>query len=139
MNKKYSGLILVLLLMVLAIGGYFQFNKPARNLTKEKADLSIQAPDLFKQFSENETAANQKYLDKVVQVKGILKNVSRAQDGTLNLTLDAGSEMGGITCEVPATNVPKGANLQTGSSITIKGQCTGFLMDVVLVKCVIVN
>lgn len=134
--KYYLGATLALLLVV-AIGGYWQYNKPSRNLAEESADMTINATQLYQQFSENEAQANQQYLDKVVQVRGKLQTINREGSG-LNLILDAGSEMGGVICEIPKENIPEGLNLETGRELTIKGQCTGFLMDVVLVKCVIV-
>ncbi|MBK0402361.1 hypothetical protein I5M27_05155 [Adhaeribacter sp. BT258] len=139
MKKKYYLIAAVLLLMLVAFGAYYQYNKPARNLANESADLSLPATELYRQFSENEAGANQQYLDKVIQVKGVLQNVSRGNDGSLNLTLDTGSPMGGVTCEIPGTNIPEGLSLKTGREMTVKGQCTGFLMDVVLVKCVVVQ
>jgi len=138
MKLKYYVVSSLVLLLVVAIGGYWQYNKHKRNLTAETADLSISATDLYKQFLENEAQANQQYLDKVVQVRGSLQTINR-ESGGLNLILDAGSEMGGVICEVPKENIPEGLNLQTGRELTIKGQCTGYLMDVVLVKCVIVR
>ena len=139
MKTKHYVLAVVALLSMVAIGAFWQYNKPSRNLTEEKADLSISTTNLYRQFSENETQANQQYLDKVIQVRGVLQTINRGQGGSLNLILDAGSEMGGVICEIPSANVPEGLNLQTGKEIVVKGQCTGFLMDVVLVKCVIVN
>jgi hypothetical protein len=139
MNKKYYLIAAVFLLVVIGFGAYYQYNKPARNLAEETADLSLPSTELYRKFAENETQANQQYLDKVVQVRGVLQNVSRGNDGSLNLTLDAGNPMGGVTCEVPGSNIPEGLNLKTGREMTVKGQCTGFLLDVVLVKCVIVN
>ncbi|MFC5269743.1 OB-fold protein [Adhaeribacter terreus] len=136
MNKRNYLIAFVLLLAVLV--SYYLYNKPTRNLTNETADLSLPAPELYRQFAENEAHANQQYLDKVIQVKGVLQNVSRGNDGSLNLTLDAGNPMGGVTCEIPGSNIPEGLNLKTGREMTVKGQCTGFLMDVVLVKCVVV-
>ena len=138
MKTKHYVLALVALLSLVAIGAFWQYNKPTRDLTEEKADLSISSTDLYQQFSENETQANQQYLDKVVQVRGKLQTINRTEGG-LNLILDAGSEMGGVICEIPSANIPEGLNLQTGRELAVKGQCTGFLMDVVLVKCVIVN
>ena len=134
---KYYVLALIVFLTLIGIGGLWQYNKPSRNLAAETADLTITAPELYNQYSENETQANQQYLGKVVQVRGTLQTVNRGENGSLNLILDAGSEMGGVICEIPAGNVPEGLNLQTGKELTLKGQCTGFLMDVVLVKCVI--
>ena len=139
METKHYVLVFFALLSMVAIGAFWQFNKPSRNLTEEKADLSISTTELYRQFSENEVQANQQYLDKIVQVRGVLQTINRGEGGSLNLILDGGSEMGGVICEIPNDNVPEGLNLQTGKELTIKGQCTGFLMDVVLVKCVIVN
>ncbi|HSI90318.1 MAG TPA: hypothetical protein VK927_04335 [Adhaeribacter sp.] len=126
-------------MLLLIIGGaaYWQDQNPTRNLASESADLSITAPELFRQFSENEAQANARYLDKVIMVRGNLKAIGRAPKGALNLTLEADDLMGGVTCEIPAENVPKGLSLEVGEPVIIKGQCTGYLTDVVLVKCVI--
>ena len=138
MKTKHYITALALLLLLVGLGGWWQYNKPTRDLKKEKADFSIPTTELYEQFSQNEINANQQYLDKTLQVQGVLKTISRGEDGSLNLNLDAGSEMGGVTCEVPAANIPEGLALQVGQQIKVKGQCTGYLMDVVLVKCVLV-
>ncbi|KAA9338923.1 OB-fold protein [Adhaeribacter soli] len=138
MKTKHYIFALALLLLLVGLGGWWQYNKPARDLNNEKADFSIPTTELYEQFTQNETTANQQYLDKTLQVQGVLKEISRGEDGSLNLNLDAGSEMGGVTCEVPAANIPEGLALQVGQQVKVKGQCTGYLMDVVLVKCVLV-
>lgn len=101
--------------------------------------IKISAPELYQEFTGNESQANQQYLDKTMQVDGVLQNVTRGNDGSLFLTLNAGNPMGGVSCEVPGENIPEGLNLNTGSTITIQGRCAGYLQDVVLVKCKIVN
>ena len=137
MNKKFYLVGIVLLLVLVGIGGFWQYNRPARNLQNEEAAFTIPASELYNQFSADEQSANKQYLDKTIQVQGLLKSVGRGPDGSLNLTLDSGSGLGDITCEVPDSNVPEGASLQVGREVAVKGQCTGKLMDVVLVKCVI--
>jgi hypothetical protein len=137
MNKRNYFIGMALLLLLVGIGGLWQYNRPARNLENEDAAFAMPAADIYKQFSEDEQKANQQYLDKTIQVQGVLKSVSRGQDGSLNLSLDSGNGMGDVTCEVPDTNIPEGAALQVGQPVAIKGQCTGYLTDVVLVKCVI--
>ena len=139
MKTNYLLPAFISILILVAVDAYWQYNKPSRNLKQENADLSITATELYRQCSENVTEANGQYLDKVLLVRGRLQSINRGEAGSLNLILDAGSEMGGIICEFPKGNLPPGMNLQTGKELTIKGQCTGFLMDVVLVKCVIVN
>ena len=43
--------------------------------------------------------------------------------------------MGGVSCEMQDTSGTE--NIKAGDSVTIKGVCTGVLMDVVLVRCVL--
>lgn len=137
MKKRYYVLALVVLLGVIGAGAYFQYNKPARNLAEEKADLSVPATELYRQFSENEAQANQQYLDKVVLVKGTIKSFAPDNKGGLNLALASGSEMGDVTCEFAPGSAPEISTLKQGQPVTVKGQCTGYLTDVLLVKCVL--
>ena len=51
MKTKHYLLAFVALLSMVAIGAFWQYNKPSRNLTEEKADLSIAATELYRQFS----------------------------------------------------------------------------------------
>jgi hypothetical protein len=104
-------------------------------LQSEKADLAIGADQLLAQFQEDEAKANATYLDKVVVVEGTIASVETL--GTKNITLETEDMLAAIVCEMTdsfdATAVAK------GDRIRIKGQCTGFLADVILVKCVIEN
>ena len=48
-----------------------------------------------------------------------------------------GSADGGVNCSILKKDLDPGDKFNTGDSVTIKGKCTGFLMDVNLVDCVI--
>jgi hypothetical protein len=132
MKKK----ILLALLAIVAIGGaigFYLYNKPAERTVSADAEFTVQAPALFSEFENNEGQANSKYLNKVVAVQGKVLSIAKGDSAGVSITLEAGSEMFGVSCLVP--EVGETANLKEGDNITVKGLCTGMLMDVVLVKC----
>ncbi|MCB9304014.1 MAG: hypothetical protein H6566_25535 [Lewinellaceae bacterium] len=135
--KKY--LLALVLLVALGAGvGYFIYNKPFQDMNSAKADITLTAPELFTAFESDENAANEKYLDKVVQVSGTVKEVSTGDDGNISITLDSGSEMFGVICQLDNLTEQPRKDFKEGEQLTLKGVCTGMLMDVVLVRCVVV-
>lgn len=127
-----------LLLALLGIGAaYFIYNKPFQNMDKAKTDVVIEAAELFSAFDSNEAEANQKYLDKVVKVSGTVKEVSAGDDGNLSITLESGSEMFGVICQLDNLSEQPKKDFEVGEQVSFKGICTGMLMDVVLVRCVL--
>lgn len=135
--KKLLGIGLLLALIV-GGAGYFMYNKPHQNMEKAKADVVLDARELFTAFEANETEANQKYLDKVVKVSGLVKEVSTDEEGNVSVTLESGSEMFGVICQMDNLTQHDKTDFKPGEQVTFKGICTGMLMDVVLVRCVVV-
>ena len=112
--------------------GYYLWSKPHRNVEATQADFSVEATDLFAQYASDEATANPKYLDKIVTVCGEVGEVTN-EAGLVKVQLIGGNEMGGVSCELETGNAfsPK-----PGSRVCLKGICTGYLMDVVLDRCV---
>lgn len=126
----------VLLVVILAGVGFYMYNKPHQNMKKASSDFQLEASALFTEFETNETTANEKYLDKIVQISGVVRESSTDDDGQVSVTLDAGSSMFGVICKMDGLTKHKQTDFQPGEQITLKGVCTGMLMDVVLVRCV---
>ena len=138
--KKKVKIIIVLILVIgtaSAIYAYKEYNRGQKDLSKEKADLVVNATDLYKAFSDDETNANTIYLDKVVAVKGKVISGDKDAEGNYTVQLDAGSDMGVISCQMDPKYNADAAKLQAGNMVTLKGTCTGILMDVVLIRCVL--
>lgn len=134
MRKSYVFFLGVILLCI-AGRVYFLFNKPHTGTANIRANVSINAEDLYIKYQNNEAKANTLYLDKVLEVKGVVSAVS-VKGPIVNIQLNA-STAGGINCNLFPVN-PKDRQLPAiGSVLTIKGRCTGYLMDVNLVDCVI--
>lgn len=131
--KKY---IWYLLMAVLAGGayGYYQYNRPVASLESANADVVLEAPALLKAFETNETTANTQYLDKVIEVSGQISRIE--EDGEKkSIYLSTGNEMSSVICEMELGTPSDG--LAVGGKVTVKGKCTGYLMDVVLVQSVV--
>lgn len=124
-----------------ALGGIlaalYLFNKQHKDLQKVKPDFVISASDLRKAFEENEADASAKYINKVVEVTGIIENFKTGEENVLSIILKTGSDFSSVICTVPSGTYPP--HLNPGSEITMRGECSGFLMDVLLNNCVIIN
>ena len=145
MNKKRTIIGGIVVVIALAGGyGWYQFNRTVPGLADVRADFSVNATDLIKEFVSSEDAANKKYLNKILAVKGMVKNVESAQS---TIVLGDTSDMSGVRCVVDSTASSTIGSLQKGAVITIKGAITGFNKDetgllgsdVQLNRCVIAN
>ena len=112
---------------------YFRTNAQTADLD---ANVKISANDLYNAFTDNETLADSLYLMQVIQVTGKVVDIKEDTSGTIIL-LDGGNGMFGISCSLQKTD-EEVKKVEKDSEITIKGICTGMLMDVVLTRCVIV-
>ncbi len=136
MKKILLGL---LVLGLLGAGyGYYMFNKPVASTEGAKASFAVEAPALFSAFEQDEAVANEKYLNQVVEVSGTLGEIKTGDAGNPQLVLKAGDDaMFGVICEMESGFDVSG--LQTGRAVKVKGVVSGMLMDVVLVRCVLVE
>lgn len=127
-------------LLVLAAWGYYLYNKPHRSAADATIAFSIGADSLFAQYQADEHSADQKYLGKVIEVKGKLAEIQHSGQSEIWIlsglpgTSPGG---GGINCQLFAPDKAPARPPQPGDEVTIKGRCTGFLMDVNMVDCVV--
>tara|TARA_B110000285_G_scaffold130873_1_gene147037 strand:+ start:217 stop:633 length:417 start_codon:yes stop_codon:yes gene_type:complete len=129
---------ILLLFFFGAIIGYKIYNKPHVNVAQEKAAISSTASVLLEAFSTDETAANLKYLGRIIQVKGVISKVEIVNKKG-SITLETEALFGSVLCTLTPEESLSIKELKIGQEILLKGICTGFLMDVVLVKCIIKN
>ena len=127
--------ILILAAIIFGSIAYYFYQKSPTSTNALKADYQLTANDLFTEFERDETAANTKYLDKIIEVTGIVKESSSGASNILKVTLDGGGIAFGVICQMEnASKITK--DFKEGDLVTFKGICTGMLMDVVLVRCV---
>ena len=135
--KKISIYILIIGLLGIFIG-YKMYNKPHINVAKKSVDINIAASTLLADFSSDETKANTKYLDKIIAVKGRVTSIEFNGEKAA-ISLQTKDDFGSVVCYLVKDEVKKSAAIKEGQEVILKGICTGFLMDVILVKCVVMN
>ena len=129
-------LAVVLFIAIAGIGtGLYLFNLKHKDLSKVKPDVVITATDLQKAFEENENVATARYVKKVIEVSGEISSMKPGENNTFSILLKTGSDMSSVICTFPASVKPE--NMAAGSSVTIRGECSGYLMDVLLNNCAI--
>lgn len=138
MLKKVALIIFLLALVGGAIGLYLYF-KPARNYRDAKSDITVNAADIIHDFVTDEKSANLKYLNKVVEVHGIVNDISNDDKGLTNINLNVENEMAMVSCAMDSAGEADYSKIVKGSPVKIKGQCSGMLMDIIMIKCVIVK
>lgn len=125
--------ILLLLALIGGAYGLFQFNKGPVNLKNNSADIQISSKSLFADFKKDEAAFNTEYLSKILEVEGKVTGI-KTKDGITTITLASDDMMFGVNCQM-AADAKNLDSVKKGSVQTIKGQCDGGLMDVILTKC----
>ncbi len=132
-NQKRFGIVLLIVVIAGVAIGYFVWNKPRRTVADEKG-IELTAAALVKEFQANETAANAKYLDKAMQVTGVVSEVSKNQEGKTTVMLSSDDAMTGVFC-----TMKDAATVTSGETVTIKGFCSGMLSDVRLRDAILVK
>lgn len=108
-------LIVVVVIVAIASGLYFYMYKNHRDIASEDASFSIAVKDLENEFTQNDSLANKKYLDKTIEVYGKMTSVDLA---TKIIVLD--EKMEGTTQQA----IPEG--LTIGKQIKMKGRFIGY-------------
>lgn len=138
-------ILLVVLIVLIAAGwyGYKLYTGKVPSLTDVKTDASITAVDLISAFEKDSASANKQFLGKILEVQGLVKSLD-----TTSATIAIGdtASTSSVRCSMDSAFVKSIAGLNQGSTVTIKGACTGFMpdetglglgSDVVLNRCVL--
>lgn len=124
--------------VIAAFIAYKTYNKPHINVATFKSDISLSADTILNDFTLDENAANVAYLDKIIQVNGTISDI-KLENGKGIIALQTNDDFGSVLGHLSDTATKKINALKVGQSIILKGICTGYLMDVILVKCEIIN
>lgn len=125
--------------LVIVIAGLYFFNLGSSDLSNSEPDYNLTAPELYSEFSSNETRASETYIDKVIDVSGTVLAKETLNDNIVNISLDSGNPFGLVICTFSGKHEEILSNIEIGDSLTIRGICSGMLMDVLMNNCVLVN
>jgi hypothetical protein len=106
----------VILAVVVLGGAYalYQYNKPHRNYTEEEASIGLEGPRLIDDYMSDQAMADENYLDKIIEVKGVL-----IEKGVNSLVIEPG-------VYVSLSDTTNLDGLSEGDVIKIKGRVLGY-------------
>ena len=143
MKKNIKSVIAVAaaLLLLAIIGFIYIFRKPDRNATNMNPAFSGDAMIFYNKYDNNENLGNRIYLGKPIEISGTIIDISELDNGDLTVVLGEEMEMGGVSCTFKKSSLSAEtkAKIELEKKIKAKGFCSGLLMEVVLVDCVIMD
>ena len=111
-NKKYLILFFILSFSLV----YFVWNKPHKDYSTIKTDVTIKSSNFINEFKTNSTLAAEKYLNQIIFVSG-----NTTDKLTKSVVLD-----NGIVCTLDSSSLKALRLIQINNEISIKGRFVGF-------------
>ena len=134
---KIALFIVTFIALSAILAAIYMYNLKHTDMAKAKPDFVISSSSLQKAFENDENSASQKYINKILEVSGKISSVKPADNNVVSISLTAESDFSSVICTFPAITDP--SVFVTGNEITLRGECSGFLMDVLLNNCAIVR
>ena len=134
--KTYIKVALFFVLFIAVAGilaGLYFYNLKHTDMSKAKPDFVLTSSAVQKEFEENETTSSAKYINKILEITGSIISVSTGKDNSATVSLKTDNDMSSVSCTFPAVSDPSA--FKPGDNITLRGQCSGFLIDVQMFKC----
>ena len=145
-NKRLIWMLIILSVGLGAWLGIREYNRTNKDISNVKADVKILATDLIVEYETSDSLANKKYLGKVIETSGNIKDLKKDDAGYYTVVLGDTTGMSSVRCSMDSVHQADAALLTPGTSATVRGYCTGFNKDdmglgsdVILNRCVIVT
>jgi tRNA_anti-like len=114
MSKKFK--IILSIIILIGIAGFFGFNYAlnggARNLDNEESSFLVTSKDINSEFSKNIELANKKYLEKAIEISGVVTSVKNHEVIIDNTTI----------CNLKSID----ASIKVDQNVVMKGRVVGF-------------
>ncbi|MFC7419365.1 hypothetical protein ACFQNF_05680 [Iodobacter arcticus] len=134
---KWTGAVIVALITIGLIFGDNKPNTAEAKIKEEQAHasntpnpqpvaapaLAVTAKTLGKAYEDNEAAADQQYKDKVLEVSGSIKSITKGPFDEVVVELKSGNDFLGVQAKLNKTDEAKAGQLKKGQAIKL--HCTG--------------
>ncbi len=96
-----------------------------------KADYTVTAVDLLKEFATNDSATNRKYLDKTMVINGNASAVNILADSTSTIKFED-STGSYVIFSLEKDQLNRIQQIKTGTPVSVKGVCSGSIFSEIL-------
>ena len=129
--------VVTLIALAGILAALYMFNMKHKDMAKAKADFVLSASALQKAFEDDEIGASIKYTNKILEVSGKIASVKPAEQNIISISLATESDLSSVICTFNDISDP--SSFKKGDEITLRGECSGFLMDVLLNNCAVIQ
>lgn len=96
-----------------------------------KADYSMNASELLREFISNDSTANNKYREKIISINGPASEVEVQSDSTVNIKfIDSTGSY--IIFPIEKDQYDKASKIKPGDPVSLKGSCSGSVYSEIL-------
>jgi hypothetical protein len=141
---KRNRLILIALgvsaLLAASVIVYLLYHKPHEDYSIAEADYSLTPQQLYEQFLNNQSDADLRYNGKVIEISGIPDAWEEVDSLTIAIFIFGEGDFGPVGIRATFLGKVSPENLQAGAPLTIKGFCSGYNgEDVILEQCTLLT
>lgn len=104
----------------------------APEVPAEQVDIG----ELITMFQDNEKLANDTYTEKMIEVHGVVEEISLLNNRHTILLRGDKFEQNFILCDMAYESKEGKERITKGDTIKLKGVCKGYLLDVIMLNCV---
>ncbi|GGG04724.1 hypothetical protein GCM10011344_01350 [Dokdonia pacifica] len=138
-SNSYIKISLFIIVCIAAvIGLYAVFNYEGIDTREAKTEMSITTNELFKNFNNEKEASFEQYIEKALEIKGTLYQITY-KNNKYSLLLRGNQIDQLVLCEMQVDQAPIVESLKIGDEVMVKGILKGFLMDAILLNCIVIE
>lgn len=116
------------------------YTKPARiEVSKVENVNQVAIEDLIQGFQIDEEKANADFIEKVLEIKGVVKEISFLNDRHTILLKSKNFSQSFVMCDMSPLGNYNINELVKGDTIVLRGVCKGYLLDVIMLNCIPIN
>jgi len=128
-----------ILMLVVTLLGYLFYMRPSQvDIKTEEVHIILGSKELTESFQKNEVFATSIYAEKVIEVKGVVEDVSLVNE-RITVFLKGVEDSTSVLCDFSEPYQAEALRLKIGETVRVKGVCKGFLKDVIVLNCKIAN
>ncbi len=136
--KNIKSLLSIFLFIIIGFGSLDEFenlDQSPKVTSDSNPSITISASKLYKEYNENEIAADEKYKGKIIEVTGVIRDIGNDIMDNAYITLVGNEYFGDIQCYFNEKSVV--AKLSKGKRITVIGSCSGLMINVQINNCIV--
>lgn len=129
--KKYIKILIIGFILATLIGVLtwkFVINKEVADHKNAKSEYTLSMENLIKEAEKSDSALNRKYINKLIEVKGRIKNIVTDMKST-TIELGDSLSMSSVSCQMDERYSDELKQLKENEEIKIKGVYSGATSD----------